>query len=108
MHPLRGFRGITLDGVVLGGLKLQVFTHPACPGCGPVVEMAWKVAESHESVELQTVKLETEDGLSLAQASSIRTIPSVVLIVDGEEVERFAGTPEPDSLREAVEGILED
>jgi len=85
---------------------MQVFTHPACSGCGPVVERVWRIAEEHDSVQMQTVKLETEEGLAHAQSVVIRTIPSIIIMEEGEEIERFVGTPEEGTLEAAVEKAL--
>ena len=87
---------------------LQVFTHPACSGCGHVVERVWRLAEELDSVQMQTVKLETKEGLAHAQSVVIRTIPSVIIIEDGEEIQRFIGTPEQGLLEAAVEKALEE
>jgi thioredoxin-like negative regulator of GroEL len=95
-------------GDFLGDLMLQVFTHPACSGCGPVVERVWRLTEELDSVQMQTVKLETKEGLAHAQSVVIRTIPSVIIIEDGEEIQRFIGTPEQGLLEAAVEKALEE
>jgi len=96
-----------VNGDVLGELMLQVFTHPACSGCGPVVERVWRIAEEHGSVQMQTVKLDTAEGLAHAQSVIVRTIPSVILLEDEVEVERFVGTPGFGILEEAVGKALE-
>jgi len=57
---------------------------------------------------MQTVKLETKEGLAHAQSVVIRTIPSVIIIEDGEEIQRFIGTPEQGLLEAAVEKALEE
>ncbi len=88
--------------------EMRVFTHPACAGCGPVVAQAWQLAEGHPGrVSLRTVSLEQEAGLKEAFASDVRTIPTIVIAVDGRERQRFVGAPQPDDLRAAVERILE-
>jgi len=87
--------------------ELRVFTHPACAGCGPAVAQAWELAQGHpDQVSLRTVSLEQEAGLKEAFASDVRTIPTVVILVNGQERKRFVGAPKPQDLREAVEQIL--
>ena len=44
-------------------LLVRVFTHPACSGCGPVVQAAWKLREAHPEVELRTVQSNSEGAL---------------------------------------------
>jgi thioredoxin-like negative regulator of GroEL len=87
--------------------ELRVFTHPACSGCGTAVAMAWELAEGHPgAVSLRTVSLEQEAGLREAHAAEIRTIPTIVIAVDGQERERIVGTPNAHELRQTVERIL--
>jgi thioredoxin-like negative regulator of GroEL len=88
--------------------ELRVFTHPACAGCGTAVALAWELAESRpDRLSLRTVSLEREAGLNEAHASDVRTIPTIVIAVDGQERQRIVGTPKARELREAVERILD-
>lgn len=88
--------------------ELRVFTHPACAGCGTAVAVAWELAESRpDQIALRTVSLEREQGLNEAHACGIRTIPTIVIAVDGRERQRITGAPKAKELREAVERILE-
>ena len=88
-----------------GGLLLRVFTHPACAGCGNVVDRAWKLTRARPSVELRTVSLAGEEGLAEARAEKIQTIPSVILSAAGEERERWVGAPGNGALEAAVERL---
>jgi len=88
--------------------ELRVFTHPACAGCGPAVAQAWALAEGHpRQVVLRTVSLEQEAGLKEAFESGVRTIPTIVIAVDGRERRRFVGAPKAQELRQAVEQLLD-
>lgn len=87
---------------------LQIFTHPACSSCGPVVADAWNISENNDYVEIQTVKLENKAGLKQAQSEGIRTIPSIIIKVSGEEVQRFVGTPNQGELETSVTAHLEN
>ena len=42
---------------------LNVFTHPACNGCGAAVEMSWELSQELNGIQLKTVKLENSEGL---------------------------------------------
>jgi thioredoxin-like negative regulator of GroEL len=87
--------------------ELRVFTHPACAGCGAAVTMAWELAEGRPgAVTLRTISLEREAGLREAQDADIRTIPTIVIAVDGREQARIVGTPKAHELRQAVERTL--
>jgi thioredoxin-like negative regulator of GroEL len=88
--------------------ELRVFTHPSCAGCGPAVALAWELAQGDPGrVTLRTVSLEQEAGLKEAFASDVRTIPTIVIAVDGRERRRLVGAPTPQALREAVREVLE-
>ena len=86
-----------------GGLLLRVFTHPACAGCPQVVDRAWKLTRKHSELELRTVNLVNEQGLAEARTEKIQTIPSVILSLADEELERWVGTPANGALETAVE-----
>ncbi len=80
-------------------LTLRIFTHPACAGCGPAVEMGWNLSESNENLTLETVKLENKEGLAKAHGVGIKTIPTMIFYQNGKEVKRIVGLPEEDQLK---------
>jgi len=59
---------------------LNVFTHPACNGCGAAVEMSWELSQELNGIQLKTVKLENSEGLKKAQDFKIKTIPTLVIL----------------------------
>jgi glutaredoxin len=73
---------------------LRVFTHPACSECAPAVEMAWKLSNSHDNLNLETVKLEKKEGLKHKQEVGIKTIPTLIFCEGEEELKRIIGLPE--------------
>jgi len=75
-------------------MTLRVFTHPACSECAPAVEMAWKLTESNDDLNLETVKLENKTGLSKAQEVGIKTIPTLIFCEGEEELKRIIDLPE--------------
>jgi hypothetical protein len=79
-------------------MTLRVFTHPACSECGPAVEMAWNLSESQENLILETVKLENKEGLSKAQNTGIKTIPTLIFYKGEKELKRIVGLPEANQL----------
>lgn len=66
--------------------------------------MAWEIATQEPGLELRTVALETKEGLAEAQKEHIKTIPSVIVSVDGVEIERLVGTPTHEKMAEALIG----
>ncbi|MDH4224316.1 MAG: thioredoxin family protein [Deltaproteobacteria bacterium] len=86
---------------------LRLFTHPACAGCGPVVKSAWELHEAFKGrFELKTISLETKPGLDEAFAQGIKTIPTILLFVEGVEVERIIGAPAAGQLEQTLQKIL--
>jgi predicted DsbA family dithiol-disulfide isomerase len=84
---------------------LRVFTHPACSECGPAVEMAWKLSETHDDLKLETVKLENKKGLLKAQSVGIKTIPTLIFYEGQEELKRFVGLPEKVQLENTYQEL---
>jgi predicted DsbA family dithiol-disulfide isomerase len=88
-------------------MTLRVFTHPACSECGPAVEMAWKLSETHDDLKLETVKLENKKGLLKAQSVGIKTIPTLIFYKGQEEIKRFVGLPEKVQLENSYQELSE-
>ena len=85
---------------------LNVFTHPACNGCGAAVEMSWLLTQELTGVQLKTVKLENREGLKKAQDFKIKTIPTLVILKGEEECERLVGLPKKEKLEETLKRHL--
>lgn len=66
--------------------------------------MAWEIASPEPGIDLRTIALETKDGLAEAQKEHIKTIPSLIVSVDGIEIERLVGTPTREKMAEALIG----
>ena len=98
--------GETQDESPSNSLVLTVFTHPACSGCGPAVEMGWELAEEIEGIELKTVKLENREGLEKAKIHSIKTIPTMIISSGGKEFERVVGLPKREEFKETLKRHL--
>ena len=98
--------GETQDESPSNSLVLTIFTHPACSGCGPAVEMRWELAEEIEGIELKTVKLENREGLEKAKIHSIKTIPTMIISSGGKEFERVVGLPKREEFKETLKRHL--
>ena len=81
--------GDSSDGHQEQSIILNVFTHPACNGCGAAVEMSWELSQELNGIQLKTVKLENREGLKKAQDFKIKTIPTLVILKGEEECERL-------------------
>lgn len=84
-------------------LTLRLFTHPSCPRCGLAVQSAWALQQQHpDRFELRTVSLVNKEGLDEAFAEKIKTIPTLILSREGEELERIVGAPQNGELEHAL------
>jgi predicted DsbA family dithiol-disulfide isomerase len=84
-------------------VQVRVFTHPACPRCGNAVRALWELNEREPGrIAFETVSLTDKAGLDAAHAAGIKTIPTLIFNVDGQEVQRIVGAPEPDALEHAL------
>ncbi len=81
-------------------IVLRIFTHPACAGCGPAVEMGWRLSEKYSDLKLETVKLENKEGLAKAHEVGIKTIPTLIFYRGTAELKRLVGLPKENELEE--------
>ena len=98
--------GETKDGSDSNSLILTVFTHPACSGCGPAVEMGWEFAKEMDGIELKTVKLENREGLEKAKLHRVKTIPTMIISSRGHEFERVVGLPQLEEFKKILKRHL--
>lgn len=78
---------------------VRVFTHPACSGCLTAVEWAWRLKKGNpDGIELRTVSLEDKEGLDEAHTENVKTIPTIIISRNGQELERIIGAPKPEQL----------
>jgi thioredoxin 2 len=83
------------------------FWAPWCGPCRWIAPLVEKLAEDHAG-RLKVVRLNIDEAPEISERWSIRGIPLLVLMRDGQEVARQAGAPSPAALRDWVErGLAE-
>ena len=91
--------GEDFDRTVLGSEApvLVDFYADWCAPCKYVAPLMDELAKSHEGM-LLVVKVDTDQAPDLSQKMGIRSIPTVILFKDGEEVGRSVGF-EPERVK---------
>lgn len=89
----------------MAGIKLIVFTHPACSGCGDAVKSGWELSQQYPELDLETCSLETKQGLEQANNSGIKLIPTLIFYKNGEEHKRFVGQTALSELKAAYQDM---
>lgn len=75
---------------------------PPCKTLNPVLE---RVARKLDGT-LELAKVEVDDNMHLAGRYHLTGFPSVLLFIDGEEVDRFAGARSEEKVFQFLEGHL--
>jgi thioredoxin len=91
--------GEDFDRTVLGSKApvLVDFYADWCAPCRYVAPLMDELSQTHEG-SLLVVKIDTDHAADLSQKLGIRSIPTVILFKDGEEVGRSVGF-EPENVR---------
>ncbi|MBN2161014.1 MAG: thioredoxin [Spirochaetes bacterium] len=72
------------------GLVLMDFWAPWCGPCKMQVPILEKLAQSGD-IQAKIVKVNTDENPDIAQKFGISSIPTLILMKSGSEVERFVG-----------------
>ncbi len=96
-------RGEDFERTVLGSEApvLVDFYADWCAPCKYVAPLMDELAQAHQGA-LLVVKVDTDQAPDLSQKLSIRSIPTVILFKDGEEVGRSVGF-EPEKVRDMAD-----
>lgn len=98
-------KSANFDELTKEGVCLVDFWAPWCGPCrmlGPVIE---ELAEEFDG-KAKVLKVNTDDEQELATKFSIRSIPTVILMKDGEAVETMTGVQSKDDLTSKLQALL--
>lgn len=70
--------------------------------CGPCSQQA-KLLEDYDATPVRSI--DVDEDTETANEYSVRSLPTMVLLSDGEPVERWSGVTQTDEIEEAVANL---
>lgn len=108
-EPLGAARNPT-DTVAGSRLELLVIEVAGCTVCDLVrqhIQPAYEGSPRARQVPMRYVDITSTDELQLGLSSRVATVPTIVLMKDGKEVDRIAGYIGPTNFFAALSEMLE-
>jgi thioredoxin-related protein len=107
-NPLNAARGDTTSPPTR--LELLVIEVSGCNICHLVrdrIQPVYEASPHARSVPLRYVDITTRDELTLGLNERVATVPTIVLLRDGREVDRISGYLGPENFMTAISGLLD-
>jgi thioredoxin 2 len=76
-----------------------------CAPCRQVTPMVERAAAAFAG-SMKVVKVDVDRSPTVAGRFDVRGIPTLIVLVDGREVDRIVGVPPEDRLRAGIEGVI--
>lgn len=93
------------DDAIAEGIVLVDFWAAWCAPCRRQIPILEELAEEVHHLASIT-KLNVDDHGGIAARFGVRSIPTLILFKDGQQVERFMGVQQKETLRAAIENYL--
>ena len=94
------------DGAVADGVVLVDMWAPWCAPCLTQAPILEEVADALGD-RAKIAKLDVDEGGATAARFGVQAIPTLLLLRDGEEINRFVGVQRQDTLVSAIVKALE-
>lgn len=91
-------------------LELLVIEVAGCSVCDLVrtyIQPAYEASPHARRVPMRYIDVTSQDELTLGLNERVATVPTIVLLRDGREVDRIAGYTGPDNFLIAISSMLE-
>ena len=88
------------------GISLVKFAATWCAPCKVVAKTIDKIKTEFTEVKFQ--EIDVDDNPELSKDYKIKSVPTVIVFKNGEEVTRLIGSVKVDALRKALRDVLKD
>ena len=99
---VRQLKESDFDAAVSGGITLVDFWAPWCAPCKAMGPVFGELADSLED-QVTLAKVDVNENPGLATKFRVQSIPLLVLLKDGQEIDRVVGVHSASALHEMIQ-----